>query len=125
MALRYLARRVGVPALCRASGPRVSPSTASGPLASRSSQAGYSNGDAAWKKRLGQSLAEKNGAEVDIDEVAEFEASFQATREVVEHARRMEKLKWRFFLGSGAAGAVLGLSAVSYLARQAAVVVGR
>ncbi|RLN42459.1 Polyubiquitin [Panicum miliaceum] len=32
------------------------------------------------EKRLGQSLAAKNRAGLDIDEVAEFEASFQATR---------------------------------------------
>ncbi|CAL5067123.1 unnamed protein product [Urochloa decumbens] len=44
MALRYVARRIGTPVLRLAPSPRLSSAVGSGPLASRSSQVGYSNG---------------------------------------------------------------------------------
>ncbi|CAL5091713.1 unnamed protein product [Urochloa decumbens] len=120
MALRYVARRVGVPGLRRASGPRVSPSTASGPLASRSSQAGYSNGDAAqkMKKKLGSSLTEEKNAS-GSDAVARIKASYQSTIDAIERSKRMEKLHRRLNMGSSVAGIGLGLYIFSCIPREA------
>ncbi|CAN6181054.1 unnamed protein product [Urochloa humidicola] len=141
MALRYVARRVGVPALRRASGPRVSPSTASGPLASRFSQfhqqisksglwtacasnlsipqAWYSNGDAAQKMRekLGSSWTEDKNA-LGTDAVARIKASYQATIDAIERSKRMEKLHRRLNMGSSVAGVGLGLYIFSCIPRE-------
>nr|TKW30237.1 hypothetical protein SEVIR_2G022400v2 [Setaria viridis] len=69
--------------------------------------------DGHWPKRKVQ--------RPEIDEVvAEIKSSFQEAREAIEHARRMEKLAWRCFIGSGVAGVGLGLYAFAYVARKAA-----
>ncbi|CAN6170725.1 unnamed protein product [Urochloa humidicola] len=111
MALRYLARRVGMPALRRASGPRVSPSTASGPVASRSSQAGYSNGDAG-QKQSSQELTKR---------LAKSNASFSATADAIMRANRMRKIELRMYMGSAVISVCLAgyiLAAVSREARS-------
>ncbi|CAN6212973.1 unnamed protein product [Urochloa humidicola] len=120
MALRYVARRVGVPALRRASGPRVSPSTASGPLASRSSQAGYSNGDAAQKirEKLASSWTEEKNA-LDRDAVVRIKASYQATIDAIERSKRMEILHRRLDMACNVAGVGLGLYIFSCIPAEA------
>ncbi|TVU40596.1 hypothetical protein EJB05_14063 [Eragrostis curvula] len=110
MALRFVARTVGIPAFRQASIPRVSPSACFGPLASRSSQAGYSNwteADAARKMRHAEI---KKSAEKEIEEeVAKIKASFKQAREAIKDARKREARYWKVVVGSGAAGFTLAL----------------
>ncbi|CAN6170844.1 unnamed protein product [Urochloa humidicola] len=99
MALRYLARKVGIPALRRASAPRVSPSAgASRRLTSGSYQGGRNNGDGVGGARK----TVKGDTDVDA-EFAAIQAQFQANREAIKKAIRDEKMNKRRIVGAGIA----------------------
>ncbi|TVU40585.1 hypothetical protein EJB05_14052 [Eragrostis curvula] len=118
MALRVMARRVGIPAFRQASVPRVSPSAGSGPLASRSSQAGYSNNTKADAARKMRHAEISKSAEKEVEEeVAKVKASFKEAREAIKDARRREARYWKVVVGSGAAGFALAVYTCSSLAR--------
>ncbi|CAN6170869.1 unnamed protein product, partial [Urochloa humidicola] len=88
MALRFLARRIGTPALRWAPAPRLSPP--SGPLASRSSQVGYSNGVGKARKMVNTELAgkEKVPRRGIFEALGELEESTIAMREAMQRARK-------------------------------------
>ncbi|CAN6222415.1 unnamed protein product, partial [Urochloa humidicola] len=103
MALRFLARRIGTPALRWAPAPRLSPP--SGPLASRSSQVGYSNG-AGKAKKMGNVAGKGKGSRDEIFEaLGELKESMVATRVAVEAAKRRRKIVYR-----GLTAGVVGLT---------------
>ncbi|KAL6647805.1 hypothetical protein ACP70R_015242 [Stipagrostis hirtigluma subsp. patula] len=106
MALRYLARRVGVPALRRASGSHVSPSAGSRPLTSSSSQGGHSKGAGAGGAR---------NPVKDAEDIASLKAEFAAQREDIRKSIRDEKIHDRILMGSGAAGAGFSWLIISYM----------
>ncbi|KAL6647804.1 hypothetical protein ACP70R_015241 [Stipagrostis hirtigluma subsp. patula] len=101
MALRYLARRVGVPALRRASGPRVSPSAGSRPLTSSSSQGGHTSGPSVPGARKAVNFKDAN--ELD-QEIEALRAEFEKNRNALEKAFRKEKNGRRFLMACGLAG---------------------
>ncbi|KAL6647821.1 hypothetical protein ACP70R_015258 [Stipagrostis hirtigluma subsp. patula] len=116
MALRYLARRVGVPALRQ---PSVSPSTAgSRPLTSSPFQVGYSNGT---KVDAPMKCEGKITYELALEEVAMARARFHAAREAIKEAKRREKMHTRCVVGSGVAGMFFALYVISSVARGAKV----
>ncbi|CAN6181041.1 unnamed protein product [Urochloa humidicola] len=111
MALRCVARSIGVPALRRASVSRVSLAAGSGrPLASRSPQAGYNNYGGAGQKQSSQEIMEGT---------ARYKASFQATADAIERERRMKKIERRLYIGSAALGVGLGIYTCLAIIRKA------
>ncbi|TVU40997.1 hypothetical protein EJB05_14521 [Eragrostis curvula] len=97
MALRYLARKVGIPGLRRALGPRVSPAAVSRPLPFSTSQGG----------------AKGAGKEIDED-IARLKAGFEAQREAFRKSVREEQRGRRMMIGSGAAGLVVAALVCEY-----------
>ncbi|TVU41044.1 hypothetical protein EJB05_14534 [Eragrostis curvula] len=95
MALRYLATKVGMPGLRRAS--RVSPAAGSRPLTSCSCQGG----------------ANGVGKEVDED-IARLKAGFEAQREAFRKSVMEERRGRRMMIGSGAAGLVTAMIICEY-----------
>ncbi|TVU41043.1 hypothetical protein EJB05_14533 [Eragrostis curvula] len=107
MALRYLARKVGIPALRRASRPRVSPSAGSRPLTSSTSRGGHNNGPVAGGAKKPGKDAEEN-----VDEfIARFKAKCEANREAIRQSIKDDKIGRRMVMGSGVAG--LGFAAAT------------
>ncbi|TVU41066.1 hypothetical protein EJB05_14557 [Eragrostis curvula] len=102
MAMRYLARKVGVPSLRRASGPRVSPAAGSRSLTSNTSQGVRSNG-------TGVSAGKK------FPDIAKLKAEIAAEKEALKKSIRDEKIDRLVTVGSGAAGLGIGLMMVGYM----------
>ncbi|CAN6196850.1 unnamed protein product, partial [Urochloa humidicola] len=91
MALRFLARRIGTPALRWAPAPRLSPpAPPSGPLASHSSQVGFSNGVGKARKMVNTELAgkEKVPRREIFEALGELEESTIAMREAMQRERK-------------------------------------
>ncbi|CAO2038342.1 unnamed protein product [Urochloa humidicola] len=107
MALRYLARKVGIPAFLRASAPRVSPSAGtSRPLTSGSYQGGRNNG-AGFGSRKPLTDAYLDNIE------AELAASETVKKALSDQAANLRSVIW-----SGAAGLGLGLFTIGLTVRE-------
>ncbi|CAL5091507.1 unnamed protein product [Urochloa decumbens] len=95
MALLHVARRVGIPALRLAPASRLSSAVGSGPLASRSSQVGYSNGVGKATKKGNIAGKEKDSRDEIFEALCELKESLVATRVAIEAARRRRKIVYR------------------------------
>ncbi|XP_062190297.1 uncharacterized protein LOC133893316 isoform X1 [Phragmites australis] len=107
MALRYLARRAGIPALRRASGPHVS--GRSRPLTPSTSQGGHSNGAGVGGTRK----PVKDAGKVIDEDLARLEAEFKANIETIRKAIRDQRFGRRVMVGSGAAAVAFALFTTS------------